>query len=404
MTTHAQTSESLTAQSTQDTTTANTLHAESTEASIQAKELQDEASVLQMQAKEDETQSIKDTTDAHSFRGKVDEEMTEVKALEAKVASEEALYESEFEKASTEGSAATSSAVKVESDGAGTALCEIIPFLDIICDFVGGIAAVGFESNAAKLSAQSAIDYTSAATTKAQEDADVAALDTLRTEIGEDSGIATGYTTKAKEEEIKSQKEEAQAEEELKEAAEKEAESKEEQIESEEEVAKANEEEAEAEEEMDKSLIDGLKALKDAVLSGIFSTLVVLFFSIRILIAVIIPGAASVIGFIPYTMSLPTAQYGAVASSSALSRTNVYYAFMNNFWLALPRRETSYFVLHCGVFISTMSIWFCSKFQKLDDFDIRSKGGIVIAFAAVASCVQGFLLHSIPHLQMTKTC
>jgi hypothetical protein len=44
-----------------------------------------------------------------------------------------------------------------------------------------------------------------------------------------------------------------------------------------------------------------------------------------------------------------------------------------------------------------MSMWFCMKFQNLENYTMQSRGGILLAFAGVASCVQRFLLHALLH-------
>lgn len=400
MTTHAEQSQSLSAQSTSDQTLANNLHQQSLTTQIEADELEQSASLLQKQAQEDQLQSIHDQTDASTYSDQVKAESSEAEALQAKIISEETLYESEIDKATSETTLASSDTFNTQSDTVATSFCEFIPFLDIVCDFVGGIAAVGFESNAAKLSAQSAMDYTSASALKTQEETDLSELDTLTVEIGETQEIVNGLETKAHQEEIKATAEETQAKEEIEEAAVEQSQAKEEELESESEDMKAKEEYTAAEEEMDKSVQEGLFALKDAIVSGIISTLVVSFFAIRVFVAIVIPGTAAVVSFVPYVMATTTTAAAATAAAPAFaSSTNGNSGnVMGRIWTALPKRETSYFLLHCGLFISTMSLWFTSKFQKLEKYDVRSRGGILVVFALVASCLQAFLLHVLPYI------
>lgn len=106
-----------------------------------------------------------------------------------------------------EESVTSSNKINTESDRVAASACECIPFIDIVCDFVGSIAAVGFESNVVILSAQSAIDYVTTVSTKEQEDIDVAELNSIESEFGADTDIASRLTSKAKEKHIKSESE-----------------------------------------------------------------------------------------------------------------------------------------------------------------------------------------------------
>lgn len=415
MTSHAETSQSLTAKAATDTSEADSLHAQSVAQAAEAQELQDSAALLQTEAQQDASIAAQENAQADSYSDTVNTELTQQNALEAKIASEEVLYEEEMEKASAEGSAASSNTINSESDGVATSLCELIPLVDILCDFVGGVAAMGFTSNTAKFTAQSALDYTSAAATKSQEDADVAELDTLNAQMAENKDVEAGLETKAQQEQLKAQQEEAQAQEQMQEEAQKQTISEEEEMQSEEEMATATEEGAQAEKEIDLSIEEGMQALKDALFAGIFSTLVLLFFAIRIFTVVVIPVIAAVFGFIPFAMTMMesshvsnyTSPMAASASTQKIGNLHVNArntrtgnSIIYNIWMALPRRETSYFVLHCGIYISTMNIWFCQKFQNLDNLDVRSRGGILLIFAVVASTIQGLVLHSIPYFVM----
>ncbi len=412
MTSHAETSQSLTAKAATDTSEADSLHAQSFAQAVEAQELQDSAALLESQAQQDASLAAQENAQADSYSDTVNTELSQQNALEAKIASEEVLYEEEMEKASAEGSAATSNTLNSESDGVATSLCEFIPFVDMLCDFVGGVAAMGFTSKTAKFTAQSALDYTSAAATKSQEDVDVAELDTLNAQMAENKDVEAGLETKAKQEQLKARQEEARAQEQMQEEAQKQNISKEEEIESEEEMATATEEGAQAEKEINLSIDEGMQALKDALFAGVFSTLVLLFFAIRIFTVMVIPVTAAVFGFIPFAMTMMnssnvsnyTSPMAASASTQKIGNLHVNArntragnSIIYNIWMALPRRETSYFVLHCGIYISTMSIWFCKKFQNLHNVDVRSRGGTLLLFALVASTIQGLLLHSIPY-------
>eukprot|EP00551_Chaetoceros_affinis_P010853 CAMPEP_0203679432 /NCGR_PEP_ID=MMETSP0090-20130426/35646_1 /ASSEMBLY_ACC=CAM_ASM_001088 /TAXON_ID=426623 /ORGANISM="Chaetoceros affinis, Strain CCMP159" /LENGTH=774 /DNA_ID=CAMNT_0050547081 /DNA_START=128 /DNA_END=2449 /DNA_ORIENTATION=+ len=394
MTDHAAQSQTLTADTVADSTSSNTLQETSLRDSTEATELTQSAAGLRSKSQLDAAQSLQDSDEAAGIETKVHTDTVAADGLSAKIAVEDASYSEEFEKATSESAAAAGDTLNTESDGVATSICEFIPLVDIICDFVGGIAGVAYGSTAAKLGAESAVDYAAAAATKAQEDTDVGELEELHAEIGEEEEVAGGLRTKAEEEEALAEEEEQEAEEEEGEARVKEAAASEAAAEAEEEAAKASEEKARAEEEMEKSLQEGMRALQDAALAGVFSTLVVSFLSFRLVMAVVIPGAVAVVGFVPHVMSMSRQTSAGVGTGTALSSPG---NLGRQLWSALPHRETSYFALHCMTYLSTMSLWFTSKFENLQNFDVRSRGGIIILFAVAAGCVQGFLLHAVPH-------
>jgi len=251
---------------------------------------------------------------------------------------------------------------RTESDAAATGACEFIPFVDLVCDFVGSIAAFGFESHAAKLTAQSAIDFTSASLAKAKEDEALAQIDTLEGEAFEDEGAASSFAVKAEREEATAIEEKAQAEQEEKEALGLFQKSKEENIMAEDEIGMAEEEEMTSEKEMDKALKHGLGAFGAAMWAGILSTLSLAFFLVRFVVAVLIPGGAAIVGFVPYSMT--------IASSGR--KIASFKEWARNAWVVLPLREVSYFALHCAVFVATM-IGFSSQLTIIDQFDVRSR-------------------------------
>lgn len=424
MTQHSTTSSSLTSTSLSDHTKSSSLHQQSITSQTEAEELKQTANSLQAEAAKHELESKQDTQKASGHFKTSQSEQDELTSLEAKIATEEAAYEGEIEKATEEASLAAENVANTESDGVATSFCEFIPFVDVICDFIGGLSAVGFQLNASELSAESALDYGTAAAMKDAEDVDISEMDVLETEIGQEEELAESYQSKAEKEGAEAKEEEVEAKEDLMEAEEEEGVANEEEAQSKEEGARSEQEEEEAEEEMEKAFQEGINALEDAVYAGLCSTLAVAFFAFRTVIAFIVPGTIAVLTVIPYAYSMAVntssqAAAAAAAATQAASSTStvrmmssspiistapksssVFLHFIRHLWMALPRRETSYFLLHCGIFISTMSIWFTPKFQRFDDYTIKSRGGIIILFALLASLIQGLLLHAIPHFVM----
>ena len=75
--------------------------------------------------------------------------------------------------------------------------------------------------------------------------------------------------------------------------------------------------------------------------------------------------------------------------------------FFINAWKILPKREISYFSLHCTIFVSTM-LTFCSVFSVLKHYDAQTPGGIILRLALAASFAQGVLSHDVPHFMNTS--
>jgi len=403
MTAHASKSTSFASSSASDLSLSSTNHESSLIDQTKADELQTQSSIQHQQSIQDQTLSHEEHETADAYQIKYQSEIEQSNVLAAKVTSEEIIFEQESEKATAEQAAASKYASSTETDGMTTGLCEFIPFVDVVCDFIGGITAVGFESNAARLEAQAAMDATAASSVKAEEDADLATVDSLRAEAEEDNEMMSSMTTTAKEEQLKAEEEEMQSEEERLQAQEETQKSQAAETLSEEEQTKAQEEQSLAEEQMEKSVQEGLYALKDALLSTLFASMVFSFFAIRFCIAFVVPGAISILGFLFMVVTTRSSVTGVTASSSAnaavttcSSHTATRTAtILQSF--QLPKREISYFALHCGVYLTTLSI-FCSRFTSLDSYDVRSKGGVVLSFALVASCNQGVLLHVIPQI------
>jgi len=315
---------------------------------------------------------------------KASKEQTEADALGLEAAADEKLYEEEMEKSLSESAAASKEVAKTESDAAVTGVCEVIPFLDLVCDFVGSIAAIGLESHAAKLAAQGSLDASAAIAAKSEEDELLAQVNALREESMEDETAAADYSGNAKEKEAIASQEKAEAEREESEALELAQKGKEEQSMAEKEQVSAEEEEIESTNETDNALKHGLLAFRDAILAGAFSFLSLTFFLIRFLVSVVFPGGAAVMGFVPNSITLESGRKVATGME-----------WIGNAWRILPKREVSYFSLHCSIFVVTM-IAFSSHLAALDQVDVRSQGGSLICFSVTAALIQSALLHVLP--------
>ena len=351
---------------------------------------QQEAETLQENAVELEAESAREQVMAEANLAKAEELNTkaaegqlETDALVADTAISEQAFLDASEQALAESAIVAKDMAETTSDGGAVALCEFIPFVDILCDIVGSVAAMGLESHAAKVGAQSAIDAAAAAAAKMNEEELLAEIETLEEKIVEEAGVAAGYTADAEKEAALAAEEETEAARENTEALALFSKSHEEELMAEDEVGKAEEEEMEAGSKTENSLRHGLGAFTDAFLAGIFSFMSMTFFFIRFMVAIIIPGGANIVGFIPY----------ANASAPSVSRNGVVATWASAAFAIFPKREIAYFIGHCGIFASTM---FAFGSHVTEPMSIRNTGGMVIWFAIVAALAQTLVLHLLP--------
>jgi hypothetical protein len=410
MTTESEQAASLSTAAHEQEVSSHTLADEALLDETEASALSEQADLLQEASLKDEALANGDLDAAHELQMKMSSEQTELEAHSAAAAEEEAIVDEETTKANTELAEAALDTEELISDGYATAACEWIPFVDVVCDVVGGIAAIGLESAASKLSIESGLDYALAAASKIKEEKDLAAVATLEAALEEDGALELELETKAEEEQVKAEEEEAEAVQDRAAAKEKTEQSEEEMAASEEAAAEAEAEEVEASERLAQSVQDGMSAFWHAFVSGVSSTVALFFFVVRFITAVLIPGGEVLVGFVSLNIlsnAVNTTSGGgglgvvseAVASSPA---TRVERGLLTRTWDALPKRQVSYFTLHCGVFMTTMA-FYCRKFQLLGTFDLRSKGGIILIFASSAALIQLLLLHVLGRVFETKS-
>lgn len=106
-----------------------------------------------------ELQAGKDVTKSRSayYELKAAKEESEAAVIGLEAAANEKIFQEELSKSAAESAKAAKEIGKSDADVATVATCEIIPFVDIVCDVVGTIAVIGFQGHAASLSAQSAL-------------------------------------------------------------------------------------------------------------------------------------------------------------------------------------------------------------------------------------------------------
>ena len=353
---------------------------------VESENLKNHALELEYAGAKEVSMSHVDAGKEKYYQVKATKEQGEADALGLEAAADEKLYEEEMEKSLSESAAASKEVTRTESDAvfAATGVCEVIPFFDLVCDFVGSIASIGLESHAAKLAAQGSLDAAGAIAAKSEEDELLAQVNALREKSIEDESAAADYSGNAKEKEAIASRDKAEAEKEETEALELAQKGNEEETMAGKEQLSAEEEEVEATNETSNAMKHCLLAFRDAILAGVFSFLSMTFFLIRFLISIVFPAGAAVMGFVPNSNTLESGRKAASAKE-----------WIGNLWRILPKREISYFSLHCSIFVVTM-IAFSSQLAVLDQVNVRSQGGSIICFSVTAALIQSALLHVLP--------
>ncbi len=379
--------------------------AEMSTASIRASILASAAESDSSISKDSTQQSYLDRQHAEMLQTSAEEHKEKANNLQetnevtkAELATEESTLQNEREKIIAETIEATKDHARTESDAISTGLCEWVPFLDVVCDIVGGASAATFESNAARLTSQSVEDY------KAASYAQTVKEKTMDNYLAQQSNEA---------EEVKQGIEEEYKAKELRTKAENEH------THAEQEAGKTEEEKMEYEKEMKRAAKHGLTALRYGIVAGILSLLSLAFFVLRLVILILVPlviEAFTTISFLPTN-----------AEKNDHQRFYGYnWATARSIWDKLPKQEVSYLILH-GLILCLTMIMAGSRICGSGGLDVdmdgtapgadlgttsastahaRARGGIILIFAIAAAAVQSALLHSIPRIlvQMRTKC
>jgi hypothetical protein len=207
----------------------------------------------------------------------------------AKAALEEAISKEELAAGTEVAEVAVETSMEAHVDEAAVVLCQIVPGLDVICDFVGGLAATTLDTAAAAEASEAIADFVAATATKEQEQAEIAFTTDLQAqataeaaEAGAAQEEAMALTEKAETEELEAEADEAAAVEDFaRSVAEADAATGEE--------VEATEEEAQAEKALQDSIRHGIQAI-GFVLAQVGLALVTMsFFSIRLVVSFLVP-------------------------------------------------------------------------------------------------------------------
>jgi hypothetical protein len=284
---------------------------------------------------------------------------------------EEVLVEQDTAEATAEAAIAARDGIEANADASVAGACQLVPLLDIVCDIIGGVAAVGLETAAAEQAAAAAADYTAAAAVQIEEESQVADATAGHAQAGSDRETATESQATASELEAKSQEELVEGKEE--EAA---GDKKLEQIVAEQEASEEEQAEADGEEEASaaswkKSLAYGASAYWDATMGGLVSIFALGFFGVRLFISFVVPGLKSLCVHVAPKM--------------------IKREPLTSFW----GRAVSHVSHHVLIFGLVAGL-FGNMFLVINQVAIRSRGGILLEFGAAAAFLQSLLLHSIP--------
>jgi len=356
----------------------------STADKLQSESIRKHSIALQKESKEDTLQAQADRLSSREFTAKAAEEESQANLYEATALAEERIYELDTKKALREAAVVTESEARIEADGVATGFCEFIPGLDILCDLVGGATAVRMQTSAVTSSAESAVDFAAAASAKENEDANLVASEGLHAQAENDGQMEIQLESEADEEQMKADTTAAAAKKEEMQADAKFAESKEEEALSKKEALKADYENEESSRLWKKSIVHGLAAFWDGILSVLISSVAFLFFAFRVYIAIIVPCVAELL-----CTTLLQAQSEHIVNARLFSEMQFF-------------RKFSYFLLHCGVFFTAMILFFPNFYENLDDLNIRSKGGVILIFSFFVGSLQSMLLHMLPYC--TRVC
>ena len=341
----------------------------------EATELEEEATLLFEKSEADAALAAAEEIEMEGVKVEIAAEEEESAAHAAAAALDEVSFESEM----TEGTADATEAARMEArahgEEIGIGACEFVPFLDIVCDFVGGVTAVGLEVGAATEAAKASSEFAAAAAAKMEEEREVALVAEIQAKALEDGALASELqggeleTEELAEEERLAAEEKQAAAEALFEEAEVEADA------AAEESALSAEEEAEANSMAGEAISHGVLSCWNAIMASICGVLSFVFFAARTTTKLLIPAA----------------------SQSCSLMSDVTSSGDRKILLVSFFRYSSLFLHHCALFGLVAGV-FQHILPGLEQLSLRSRGGIILCFGILAGCIQTPLLHTIPRL------
>lgn len=301
----------------------------------------------------------------------------------SKAEEEEAAYDTLI----TEGEAESAIVARDEGlaleDVEAIALCEFIPFLDLLCDGIGGATEIGLHTKAAEETAQAGEDFAAAASIRSEEELEEKIAAESEAARVQDEEMIKIYESKTKEDMDESRLEQT-ASEELKEESEIEiAKSKEENEMSLIEESKAGEEEVTRRAAMETAMAHGLNGLLCIGILLISSFFVLFYFTLKLFVYLLVPTFDH---FHRYILQSFVSQ-----ESESDSLTIIVPNKAICFWVF---EITSFLVIHFLIFLGVLFL-FANDFNAFLTTSVKEKGEIVILFALNAALIQCIIVQLI---------
>jgi chemotaxis protein histidine kinase CheA len=343
--------------------------------------LEGEAKALRSKARTDSSSAEADQyiVDGLEAAEATETEMAEVHHGLAGV--EEAASEADAAEATADASEATRFETKAHGEEVAIALCEFLPILDVACDVLGGISAVGLDAAAAVEAVRAATEVAASAASRTERNTEIALAGELETMAAEDDAAADAAERDALALESQSREEQLAAEE--RETAAQGLATKAEQEEAlavEEETAAADAE-AESAAQTGKALASGVAASWNGIMASLFGIVSFLFFLFRSCTNFLVPALRQEISGLA-KMNQP----GDDGGPPVLHRTSI-------------GRDASYVLHHIGIFL-VISATFQVLLDGLGDNSLRARGGVILCFALTGGLLQTLSLHMLPNAIM----
>ena len=346
---------------------ADELAAQASVLESEGEELVAQGKLLLAKSEEDSAIAAEDQTEANALFAKVAEEEAAAATELGEAAVEETIVQEETAEATADATFAARDGFEAKEDETIVGACEVIPVLDIVCDVVGGVAAVGLETAAATEAAHAATEYAAAVAAQIEEESQVAQASALQEEAAQDELLATNDQTSATELEVKAQEELTQGQEQEATGKEKLAQSAAANQQVEVEEAQAAIDEETSTQSTQKAIRYGAAACWDGMMGLTFSFAAFAFFAARLVVSFIFPATIQLIND-----TIPNMKHS-----------------------TFPVRTFSYAFHHVLLFC-LLTGCFGRMLLSLDTSSIRARGGIVLQFSLVAALSQSLLLHFLP--------
>jgi hypothetical protein len=333
--------------------------------------LQEDADALSVKAEQDEAMAATEETVADGQAVKATGEEEQAGKHLAEAGSLQAAVDADRVDAGVESVAAARAEFTAHGDELGTGFCEFIPVLDVVCDILGGTAAVGLEATAAKDAAESAAFLAAAVEAESKEKAEMALAAELQGKATKDAELATEGHAEAAELEAEAGVELLEAQEEEAAAQEMLGQSALEEETAEEEEGEAMVEEAQSDASFAGSAEYGVAACWDACIAVSLSMAAVGFFAVRFATMMILSISAD----------LPT--------------------IVSNGTGSLPLKCVSQLYFHCIIFCLALGYFGSTFFEHFDSLQVRARGGIILLFSVNVAVTQALFVHTFPVIWST---